>query len=194
MSDFNRQQSQVKAVPPYGLRRFFEVLIGKSFQELWIWERELADYVVDLLVRFVRTDAFYRIGNIERKPIHTIAEFLVELTAQRERGDSWTTLQRTRNLRQHMGDYTLFMSGMFRAFLERHGILEFYLVQGSKAYRETAQLDRKLYRPEAQCFEALASEFERLSGALDYTRKVYFATSAIRSPYRDLLDRWERFS
>jgi hypothetical protein len=85
------------------------------------------------------------------------------------------------------------MSGMFRPFLQRHRMLDLYLGQGPKAYRETAWLDRELYRPGAGCFEALASEFERLAGALDYMRKVYFAPALKQSPYRELLDRFDRY-
>jgi hypothetical protein len=85
------------------------------------------------------------------------------------------------------------MSGMFRAFLQRHRILDLYLGEGPKAYRETALLDRELYLPSARCFETLASEFERLSDALDYMRKVYFAPAVKQSPCREILDRFEHY-
>jgi hypothetical protein len=192
VKDDSLLQNQIKRVPEYGLRRFFETLVGRSFQELWVWDPELAGYVVDVLVRFVRTDALYRMGDIQRRPLDTVAELLLELSVQQEEKTPVTELHRTRDLRQHTGDYALFMSGMFRVFLERHRILDSYLVQGSRAYRDAALLDRKLYRPNAHCFEALASDFQRVSGALDYMRKVYLGPAARNSPYRDLLDQFDR--
>jgi hypothetical protein len=41
-------------------------------------------------------------------------------------------------------------------------------------------------------FETLASDFQRVSGALDYMRKVYLRPAARNSPYRDLLDQSDR--
>lgn len=192
--ELKRERPQIRPVPNHGLRRFFEVLVWRAFRELWVWDRQLAEHVVDVLVRFARTDALYRMGEIERRPIRTVTEQLIEVSALGKEDSPRVDLERTRNLQQHIGDYTLFMSGMFRPFLQRHRILDLYLEQGSKAYLETAALDRKLYRPGAHCFEALGSEFERLSGAIDYMRNVYLAPAAEDSPYRELLDRFDRYS
>jgi hypothetical protein len=86
------------------------------------------------------------------------------------------------------------MSGIFRSYVERHGFLGLYLQEGGKAYGDVARFDRMLYRSGAARFEALASEFERISGALDYMRKVYFHPAARESPYREMLLRLYNFS
>lgn len=93
-------------------------------------------------------------------------------------------------LRQHIGDYTMFMSGMFRPYVERQGFLTYYLQEGARAYRQTARLEREMLLDGAARFEALAAGFERFSGALDYTRKVYFHTAARAGGMEALLRRF----
>jgi hypothetical protein len=86
-----------------------------------------------------------------------------------------------RALRRYLGDYTLFMSGLFRPFVEREGYLGWYLSEGARAYSHVAKLaggtrrDRMLY-------EELSVRFEHYSGAFDYLRKVRFPGLAGRDP------------
>jgi len=181
-------------IPAAGLVRFFEGLVNKSFWELWIWDREIASYVVDLLVRFARMDALYRFQVPHGRRLETVVEFLIEVFRASEADVTSSSLQYKRDMLQHVGDYTLFMSGIFRSYVERHGFLGLYLKEGGKAYGDVARLDRILYRSGAARFEALASEFERISGALDYMRKVYFRPTAERSSYREMLLRLYNFS
>ena len=181
----------VEREPPPGLIRFFEDLVHRSFGDLWIWEGEVLKHVANLLARFARTDALFQVRDLQGKRLETVVEMLIEAS---DIHTAASGLERERDIRQHVGDYALFMSGIFRAHVERHGFLGFYLQEGERAYRETAKLDRKLYRPGAACFEALATEFERISGALDYMRKVYFGRAALQSPYRDLVQRFNRWN
>jgi len=39
-------------------------------------------------------------------------------------------------VRKYVGDYTLFMSGLFRRFVERGGYLNYYLEEGARSYRD----------------------------------------------------------
>ena len=171
-----------------GLVRFFDGLVRRSFGELGLREAEVTDYVVNLLARFARTDALYRVGELKGKRLETVVELLMEAQGVPV---SPNGVLRERDVRQHIGDYALFMSGIFRGYVERHEFLGFYLEAGEQAYRETAKLDRQLYRPGAACFDALAGDFERLSGALDYMRKVYFYSAAMQHSYSDLLERFQ---
>ena len=170
-------------VPATGLARFFEGLVHRSFAELSIWDRELAAYVVDLMVRFARTDALYRLRWTDGGRLETVVEFLIEAFGV----EAPAGFRYRRELVKHIGDYTLFMSGIFRSYVERHDFLGFYLQEGGKAYREVARLDRISYRSGAALFEVLASEFENISGALDYMRRVYFSPAEEDSLYGDML-------
>ena len=78
-------------------------------------------------------------------------------------------------MRKYVGDYTLFMSGLFRRFVERGGYLDYYLEEGARSYRAVSVLDVSLYNPGFLMFEELSNGFEHYSGALDFMRKCYFA-------------------
>ncbi len=175
------RESHIRPVSWPELSSFLKKHLFLAFQDLRIRDDELAEYVTSVLVKFARTDELYPWGRISQARMETVVEMLVELDESLTHEASLVGPERERSLRQHIGDYSLFMSGIFRVYIEKRGILDFYLSEGTRAYRKTAQLQRRLYQPGAGRFEMLADEFERISGALDYMRKVYLASSD-RSP------------
>jgi hypothetical protein len=86
-----------------------------------------------------------------------------------------------RAFQRYLGDYTLFMSGLFRPFVERHGHLGWYLVEGARAYARVAGTGGPARR-ERLLYEELSAGFEYYAGALDYLRKVRFPGLAGRDP------------
>ena len=81
---------------------------------------------------------------------------------------------RERELRRHIGDYTLFMIGLFRERVEHLSATGYYIREGQRSYRFVSEHDRADARPEARLFRALADRFEGYASALTYMRKVYF--------------------
>ncbi len=77
-------------------------------------------------------------------------------------------------LRRHIGDYTLFMTGLFRERVERMSVTGYYIREGKHAYRFVAEHRRADARTHAGLFRALANRFEGYAGALNYMRKAYF--------------------
>src|SRR3989442_15818113 len=79
---------------------------------------------------------------------------------------------------QHIGDFTLFMTGIFRERVERTASVGYYVVQGKRAYHFVSEHGRATSHAGAAApaplFRRLADRFERYAGALDYTRRVYF--------------------
>jgi hypothetical protein len=82
---------------------------------------------------------------------------------------------------RYLGDYTLFMSGLFRPFVERDGHLGWYLSEGARAYARVADLGGEARRERVLC-EELSTRFQHYAGALDYLRKVRFPGLAGRDP------------
>ena len=83
-------------------------------------------------------------------------------------------------LRRHIGDYTLFMTGIFRDHVERLAVTSYYEHEGRRAYRfvsETARDGRPT--PTPPLFRRLSDRFEQYAGALTYARKVYFRADAV---------------
>jgi hypothetical protein len=109
---------------------------------------------------------------------------LAELLAAPPTGDrvAWE-----REVRRYIGDYTLFMSGMFRSHVSRGGYLDYYMEQGSRSYHTVSKLDLRRYRTGFLMFEELSKRFEHYSGALDYLRKSYFTPGTGEDPFGEFL-------
>ena len=80
---------------------------------------------------------------------------------------------RERDVRQHIGDYTLFMTGIFREHVERRASTGFYVREGKRAYQVVAAFERSALKPDARLFAALADRFEGYVSALQYLKRVY---------------------
>lgn len=161
-----------KPSSPSALRSFFHRLVLPGFTSLGIADREVTEYVVDLLTSFARTDQLYRVRDMRGQSLETIAEMLVELGRQRQPERHWS-FDREMDIRRHIGDYALFTSGLFRTWVERQGLGGYYLEQGRKAYGAAAELAQLGFASQARLFGTLEEQFEHLSGGLDYVRKVY---------------------
>ncbi len=92
-----------------------------------------------------------------------------------------------RQFRKYVGDYTLFMSGLFRRFVERGGHLRYYIDEGRRSYEKVSALDAAMYRPGFMVFDELSKGFEYYSGALDYMRKCFFAPAPNEDPFAGFL-------
>ena len=92
--------------PSSSIRKFFAGLAEYTFQtRLGVADPQLVDYVSDLLTRFVRNDAMFRVRNGKGKPVLQVAEMLME--AQQRVGEA------KRDVHRHIGDYTLFWTGLY---------------------------------------------------------------------------------
>lgn len=163
-------------------------MVRRAFSELGLREREVIEYVSDVLAGFARADHLYRLRSLEGKSIDSVVEILAEMIG--------TPLQRPRiewerEVRKYVGDYTLFMSGMFRGHVTRGGYLDYYLAEGSRSYWTVSELDLALYRTGFLLFQDLSKKFEFYSGALDYLRKAYFAPAPGHDPFADFLRQME---
>jgi hypothetical protein len=172
------------------LKQFFTPMVRRAFGELGLGEREIIDYVSDVLSGFARTDHLYRLRSAQRKRVGSVVEMLgAAVPTGRLR------IERERDLRKYIGDYTLFMSGLFRSYVSRGGYLDYYMEEGRRAYWAVSELDLSLYRAGFLLFQELSKNFEFYSGALDYLRKAYFATSPGEDPFAEFLrqiEGWRR--
>jgi len=80
------------------------------------------------------------------------------------------------SVRRHIGDYTMFMTGVFRERVERLASHAFYVAQGKRAYHFVSEHARATQR--AAPYRRLAEHFESFASALDYTRRVHFRDGA----------------
>jgi hypothetical protein len=166
------------------LREFFMNAVRQSFWQLGIYDATVAGYVADVLTDFARTDSLYRLRSRAGRKIESVVEML---THESELPASENQLLRERETRKYVGDYALFMSGIFRTYVEGRGFLDYYIKEGSRSYWTVSELDVSLYRTGFILFQELSTKFEYYSGALDYTRKAYFAAQPGEDPFAGFL-------
>lgn len=156
------------------LKGFFQRVVRRSFGDLTIRDEVAADYLADLLTRFARTENLYPVSRATGERLETVAELLLEIQRVWDLESRHFNPAEERELRRQIGDYTLFMTGLFRERIEGLSCTTYYIREGKRAYRFVSEHDRAGARPHAGLFRALADRFEGFAGALSYMRKVYF--------------------
>ena len=174
-------ESSISGTPIPRLVAFFNWLVRRSFRDLGIRDAEIADYVSVLLANFARTENLYRIRDYPGKRLETAVEMLLEANL------SWYSEEwdREREIRKHIGDYILFMAGIFREWVEGQSFLGLYLEEGRRAYRTVSEYHRSLYRPGSRLYSELSRNFEFYVGALNYMKKTFFREPGEGDPFLD---------
>ncbi len=96
------------SVPPPVI---FYVLVRQALLEGGIDDENTSDYVASMLVSFGRAGRAYRISGEDDSEFHYLTDMISELRSADGR--------RRFLLRVHMGDFALWMSGLFPDYLER---------------------------------------------------------------------------
>ena len=177
-----------KKVSTDRLNNFFHDMTRRSFWQLGINDATVARYVADVLTDFANTNNLYRIRSAAGRKLDSVVEILSE---PREDNAGGNHVLQERELRKYLGDYTLFMSGIFRSHVEKNGFLDYYLQEGQRSYWTVSELDLSLYRTGFILFQELSKKFEYYSGALDYMRKAYFAPEPGEDPFAGWLKQVE---
>jgi hypothetical protein len=156
------------------LRRFFDRVIRASFHDLALDGDPAAPYLADLLTRFARTEHLHpRALTLPR--LETVVDMMLEIQAVWAIDTPDFRPEHEINVRRHIGDYTLFMTGIFPERVEREaGTTTFYIAQGKRAYRFVSEHARASSVAAPPPYRRLAERFENYAGALDYARRVHF--------------------
>lgn len=163
----------MRANPGETLRKFFAGISEQTFQcQLGVADPPLIDYVADLLVRFVHSDAVYRIRNLTGQPIAQVAALMSE--AEKRVGEA------KRDVHQHIGDFTLFWSGVYPETLrrmqsssEKDHLID-YFQQGKKSYYIASRMTSNDGADnDAELFERLSVQFEMCAYGLREVRREW---------------------
>jgi hypothetical protein len=172
-----------KRIASTRLHDFFLHATKKTFHELGVGDESVIGYIAAVLTEFARTDRLYTLRTERGRAIDGVSD--IRRAANRVLHDQQRL--RARALQKYVGDYALFMTGLFRTHVESRGALEYYVGEGQRSYRAVSELDLTMFRTGFLLFEQLAKNFEHYSGALDYMRKAYFAPQPGHSPFADFL-------
>ena len=99
--------------PDHPLRRLFAGITEHTFlQALGVADPPLTDYLSRLLSRFIHLDAVYRLRNATGRRLEEVAEMMIEAEGLPEG-------RTRREVHRHIGDFTLFWTGVYPESLER---------------------------------------------------------------------------
>ena len=123
----------------------------------------VAKYIAGMLVDFCHVDNLYRIRDSKGKTLEDVGDMLIASNPLLE-GRSFIY---EREVRKHIGDYTLFLAGLFPEYLARirrqgtrlDSFVD-YLKAGKESYAVVAAFDQFEFRDEAPLFRRLSDRFE----------------------------------
>ncbi|HLL77131.1 MAG TPA: hypothetical protein VK421_17900 [Pyrinomonadaceae bacterium] len=147
------------------LRHFFTDLVRRRFDaDVRLADPRLAAYVSGLLVDFTHVDNLYRVRDARGRRLEDVGEMLLESNPLLEAA----SFDREREVRKHVGDYVLFVAGLFPESLSgrqrfrqmRLDVFVDYMRAGKESYEVVSAFDQFEYRDEAPLFRRLADNFE----------------------------------
>jgi hypothetical protein len=158
------------------LFRLLAELIQRNFAGNLGWrDTEVIGYLTDVLVDFVHVDRLYKIRDVQGRRVEEVAEMLAEGDLL-HRADS---LERERTVHKHIGDYTLFMAGVFPEFVRRLRTSKFvisadafldYVQVGKRSYRIVSEFPADFPGAAPPLFRKLSDNFELCVFGLGYVR------------------------
>lgn len=154
------------------LDRFLTGISESVFHSrLGVVDVQLVDYLSDLLLRFVRLDGVHRVRRSSGVPATEVYEMLLE-------GQKRIGLAR-RDVHRHIGDFTLFWSGVYPESLRRtHGdelsdAFMDYCRQGKRAYAIAADIEGDERRPPCELLRRLSEQFDLCAYGLREIRRSW---------------------
>src|SRR6201987_5153299 len=104
------------------LQQLFVELVGRHYaEEIGIRDPQLISYVAHLLSEFCDADQLFKIRNAANRRLDDVGEMLLESDPIYGPGPSF---DRERQVRKHIGDFTLFFAGMFPESINHFRIRE----------------------------------------------------------------------
>src|SRR5215467_15843188 len=148
------------------LRQLFTELVDAHFdQSLGVRDSDVRAYVANMLAEFCETDSLHLIRNAGGRPLNDVGEMLLESDPVYGPAPSF---DRERQVRKHIGDYTLFFTGMFPESinhfrLRRMRLKNFveWMKAGKESYYIVSKFDCFEYTKVAPLFERLSDHFEQ---------------------------------
>jgi hypothetical protein len=161
-------------VPESGsLRQMFHEVVRNCYTEgIGIDDVEVSAYVADVLTEFSSAEKVYCIRNLQGRTLTTVDEMMA--ASDPVFGLAYS-FDREREVRKHIGDYALFVAGLFPEaahpgrFARKEGLLELVRA-GKESYHIVSQFNLFEYANEAPLFEKLTEQFEGCIYGLNLVR------------------------
>lgn len=146
-----------------------------------------ARYIAGVLVDFCHIDNLYKIRSSKGKRLEDVGEMLIASNPLLD-GQSFIY---EREVRKHIGDYTLFLAGIFPEYVARihrdktrlDSFVD-YLKAGKESYSVVAAFDQFEFKDQAPLFRRLADRFELCVFGLNLVKQDLERLQS--APYREM--------
>jgi len=158
------------------LEPFFQQAVRNSYEgKLGLNDPDVTAYIAHLLCEFSEADNLYKVRDEAGRPIEELDEMV--LAADPVHGTA-SSFDAERALRKHIGDYALFVAGMYpeamasdRRQRHHHPSLGELISAGKESYYIVSQFNLFEYEQEAPLFARLSDRFERCILGLTLVRE-----------------------
>jgi hypothetical protein len=158
------------------LLQFFTPLVGEKFSTAaGISDSEVSGYIAQMLSDFCDTEQLFKIRDSAGRRLTDVGEMLLESDPVYGPAPSF---DRERQVRKHIGDFTLFFAGMFPESinhyrLRRQRLESFvdFIRAGKESYYIVSQFDLFEYTKVAPLFKKLSERFEDCVFALNVVKQ-----------------------
>jgi hypothetical protein len=158
------------------LEPFFHQAVRNSYEgKLGLHDPDVTAYVAHLLCEFSEADKLYKVRDQAGRPIEELTDMI--LAADPVHGPA-PSFDAERALRKHIGDYALFVAGMYpeamgsnRRLRRHHPSLGELIHAGKESYFIVSQFNLFEYEREAPLFARLSDRFERCILGLTLVRE-----------------------
>jgi hypothetical protein len=166
------EMDQMRAIPEsHPLHRLFRGLTESTFLcELGIGDPSLVGYVANLLARFVPSQAVWRLRDAQGRQIFQVTAMVAEAEAAPD-------AERRLECHRHVGDYTLFWTGVYPEALARLQAAESadslinYQQQGKRSYYLASTLTTGT--DQGPVLRRLSDQFELCAFGLNRVRREW---------------------
>lgn len=165
------------------LRTLVRQSVLRAFQErLGVTQQAICDYIAELLVNFAHRDNIFALRNPLGDRLQSVAEMLLEADV----AANATSFDRERAVHKHIGDFTLFWTGIYpealrqmRAPVTADHLID-YVRQGKQSYYIVSTFQYGRYAQDAGLFRQLSHEFELCMYGLNLIRREWHQMQAQR--------------
>jgi len=148
------------------LRQFFTEMVGRHYaEEIGIRDPQLIAYVAHLLTEFCDAEQLFKVHDAANHPIDDVGGMLLESDPVYGPAPSF---DRERQVRKHIGDFTLFFTGMFPESLNHYRLrrqrMESFvdwMKAGKESYYIVSKFEHFEYAKVAPLFANLSRNFEQ---------------------------------
>lgn len=162
------------AVPDdHPLRALFDRLCRHCLvEQVGLPEPAVARYLGELLTRFTHVDRLYAVRDAAGRPLDDVGEMLLESDPRRRAA----SFDREREVRRHLGDFTLFFLGLFPEYVGRHAstrrmdLFVDWTEVGRESYRIVAAFNVGPYAHEAPLFARLSEHYPYCVVGLNFVK------------------------